>query len=216
MLNWKKILQSVGEELEERAARQRRNSPRSRPSSGRGGKVCSYWDCDKIIHPGHTYCHAHYIEAQDGKIDDCPKCGRGKHVQYDLCMDCNAKAPARAQKRGTGKRGKYEPERSEAWDKADAGVEEFFVYILKLDGPQGAEFYAGQTRELRERLSEHRDGGTKSTAGRNPKLVWFQVVPTREIAAEYEVELKKLIDRNPREIRRRVIQFQDLVKEVEF
>ena len=107
----------------------------------------------------------------------------------------------------------YKPEYSEAWDQADATADRFFVYVLKLDG---GEFYAGQTRELRERLSEHRDGRAKSTAGRNPKLVWFGIVGTREAATAMEVELKKLVHSNPREIRRMVLSFRDLTSELDF
>ena len=88
----------------------------------------------------------------------------------------------------------------------------FFIYILKLDG---GKFYAGHTRELRERLSEHRDGKTRSTAGKNPRLVWFDTVDTREEAAEVEATLKELIDRNEREVRRMVTEFLDLIREVD-
>jgi len=84
---------------------------------------------------------------------------------------------------------------------------------LKLN--DGA-FYAGQTREIRERLMEHRDGTTKTTAGKEPKLVWFSTVSTRKQATELEVEVKKVCDRNPREIRRWVRKFQDLVGELDF
>ena len=80
--------------------------------------------------------------------------------------------------------------------------------LLKMNN---ARFYAGQTRELREGLMEHRDGTTKSTAGKEPKLVWFSTVSTREQATELEAQLKELCNRNPREIRRRVRKFQDLV-----
>lgn len=66
------------------------------------------------------------------------------------------------------------------------------------------------------RLSEHRDGKAKTTAGQNPKLVWFGIVKSREAATSMEVELKKLIDSNPREIRRMIISFQDLVKELDY
>ena len=99
-------------------------------------------------------------------------------------------------------------EHSKTWEKGDESADQFFVYILKLDG---GKFYAGHTRELRERLAEHRDGETMSTAGKNPKLVWYSMLPTREQVAAREVELKKLINSNPREIRRMVISFQDLV-----
>ena len=77
-------------------------------------------------------------------------------------------------------------------------------------------FYAGQTREIRERLMEHRDGMTKSTAGKDPKLVWFTTVTTREQATDYEVQVKRVCDGNPREIRRWIRRFQDLVEEFEF
>ena len=73
-----------------------------------------------------------------------------------------------------------------------------------------------KTHEIHERLKEHRDGTTRSTARRNPKLVWFRAVPTREQATGLEVQLKKLCDRNPREIRRWVRSFQDLVEELDF
>ena len=63
----------------------------------------------------------------------------------------------------------------------------FYVYILKLED---GSFYAGQTREIRERLMEHRDGMTKSTEGKDPKLVWFTTVTTREQATDYEVQVK--------------------------
>ena len=108
---------------------------------------------------------------------------------------------------------RYRRESSPAWAAGDADARSFHVYILKLEG---GEFYAGQTRELRERLSEHRDGRTQSTAGRNPKLVWFTEMASRHEATELEVELKKAIDSNPRIIRRMVTDFHDLVRELNF
>ncbi|MYC06182.1 MAG: hypothetical protein F4X57_03240 [Chloroflexi bacterium] len=50
---------------------------------------------------------------------------------------------------------------------------------MKMDGGR---FYVGQTQDLRERISEHRVGNTKSTAGKNPKLVWFAQMPSRDCA----------------------------------
>ena len=111
------------------------------------------------------------------------------------------------------KKGKYDKEYSSKWKAGDAGATEFFVYILKLDGNA---FYAGQTRELRERLMEHRDGDTVSTAGKNPRLVWFTKLSTRDEATTLEAELKLLCDKNPREVRRKVRQFQDLVEVLDF
>ena len=146
-------------------------------------------------------------------MDLCPGCERGKYSHYDLCLDCQSD-PERSKSRPASRiRERYEPEYSVAWEEGDAEATEFYVYILKLGG--GA-FYAGQTRELREPLTEHRDGTVTSTAHRNPRLVWFTVVPSREDATELEVELKKLIDSNPREVRRLVVGFQDLVRELQF
>jgi predicted GIY-YIG superfamily endonuclease len=103
-------------------------------------------------------------------------------------------------------------EHSDAWAKGDKGAERFFVYILKLED---GDFYVGQTRELRERLSEHRDQKASSTARRNPKLQYFEILPTREAAELREAELKKLRDSNPRQIRRMIISFHDLIREVQ-
>ena len=155
-------------------------------------------------------CYDHWMDFQDGLVDECPGCGRAKDAQYGQCLDCY-RSPPRQQARAAKTRW-YKPEYSPAWDAGDAVATQFFVYVLKLDG---GDFYAGQTRELRERLLEHSDGRVKSTEGRNPKLVWFGILPTREAATSVEVELKRLVDANPREIRRMVIGFRDLVRELD-
>jgi hypothetical protein len=41
------------------------------------------------------------------------------------------------------------------------------------------------------------------------------MVPTREEATSMEVDLKKLVDSNPREIRRMYLSFHDLVRELD-
>ena len=131
-------------------------------------------------------------------------------------MDCYDKRPNGKAVRKTKpvKSNRYTPESSPSWDKKrDAETSQYFTYILKLFG---GEFYAGHTRELRERLSEHRDGRERSTAGKNPKLVWFTTLPTRKDATEMEVELKKLVDSNQREIRRMYIEFKDLIDELDY
>jgi predicted GIY-YIG superfamily endonuclease len=104
-------------------------------------------------------------------------------------------------------------EHSEAWQKGDKDVTRFFVYILKLDG---GKFYVGQTRELRERLSEHRDDETGSTKGLNPRLQYFEVLSTREAAEFRESELKNIAQSNPRQIRRMIIGFKDLISELNY
>ena len=81
-----------------------------------------------------------------------------------------------------------------------------FLYILKLDGGR---YYAGQTNDLELRLQEHRDGGTKDTAGRNPRLVWFERwVGDQKGLNEEEGQLQNLTRDNPRAIRRMVAEWQ--------
>ncbi|MBC8281849.1 MAG: GIY-YIG nuclease family protein [Chloroflexi bacterium] len=180
---------------------------------------CVFWDCAIPTGQGQVFCEDHFQDSLAGKIDECPECHRAKHNQYDVCLDCYDKRtkPGPTKKASPVKPAKprrYTPESSPTWDKKrDAESKQFFAYILKLDG---GEFYAGQTRELRERLSEHMDGRTRSTVGKNPKLVWFTTLASRKDATEMEVELKKLIDSNPREIRRMYIEFKDLVGELNY
>ena len=161
-------------------------------------KTCAYWSCCQEVKGRNYLCRDHYEDLQDKIIDKCPVCGRYKNEEYELCLEC--------------KKQKYKVEHSKAWDKADEGADHFFAYILKLDD---GFFYVGQTRELRERMSEHRDGKEPSTAGRDPQLQYFEVLSTRESAEQREVELKKIKDTNPRQIRRMIITFQDLLREVD-
>ena len=176
------------------------------PVQRQGSNQCRVWNCNETIRKQYEFCREHYYDSIVGLIDDCPGCGRAKDSDYDTCTDCRSTATTRTPKR-------YQREHSKAWEAGDSEATEFFVYILKLEG---GSFYAGQTRELRERLMEHRDGKTKTTAGKNPKLVWFTQVETREQAADYEVVLKKICDTNPREIRRRVLDLKDLVGELDY
>lgn len=181
------------------------------------GSRCAYWDCGRPIEAGHFLCREHFEDMRDGFIDQCPICNRFKDAQYNLCLDCYhgrsvfPRQPQTQEDLIPPKR--YEREHSPAWASGDATTNTFFVYILKLDG---GNFYAGQTRELRERLQEHKDGKVATTRGRHPKLQWFGTTLTRETATAVESELKKLVDTNPRQIRRMIIQFKDWVKEMEF
>ena len=196
---------------------------KSLQSKGRGAnqlykqKLCRYWDCQMTVKTNHAYCYDHYLDLQEGLIDECPGCGQAKDAQYQVCLECyhnpQVKPPSTKPTPPRPYRPRYQPEHSGAWDKGDSTAAEFFAYILKLEG---GKFYAGQTRELRERLSEHRDGSVLSTAGRNPQLMWFVVLSTREAVTAAEVELKELIDANPREIRRMIIKFKDLVRELDY
>lgn len=225
--NWKRVAKDIVRSVDH-AARESREV--ARRQSARGGRstssssqydtnnICRFWDCDNKIRTDHVLCYEHYGDLQDGRIDDCPDCKRAKHVDYDVCLDCYRKtrtgqASPKPSSESKTKYKRYEREHSTAWEKRDATASEFFVYLLKLNG---GDFYPGQTRELRERLSEHRDDKVASTAGQNPKLVWFSILPTREAATEYEVHLKKLADSNPRELRRMIIRLHDLVDELDY
>ena len=176
------------------------------------GKTCGHQDCGEPIRPwfelyGFELCAPHNSAKEKGGIDQCPSgCGQYKPAKYTLCRKCNAAGGNRTAP--SARPNRYEPESNPKWDAADQEGDVFFIYILKLDG---GKFYAGHTRELRERMGEHRDGKTKSTAGQNPKLVWFDVVDTREEAAEGEAYLKELINKNEREVRRMVNEFLDNV-----
>jgi predicted GIY-YIG superfamily endonuclease len=109
-------------------------------------------------------------------------------------------------------RGVYVPNPSKFWSKRDEGVNRFFVYILRLEN---GELYIGHTRELRERMLEHRDGNVEATEGKNPKLRYFETLPTRESAMLRENELKEILKNNRRAIYRIIGDFRELISEVD-
>ena len=151
-------------------------------------KACRYQDCEDAILPWFILCRTHNSEKQNGKINQCSDCEQYKPVRFPQCRDCyDGPGPS--------------PEENEV-----------FTYIMKLDG--GA-FYAGHTQELRERKDEHRDGKVKSTSGKNPLLVWFEITDTIPKAKDREAQLKGLIAKNEREIRRMVNKFQDIIRLVD-
>ena len=93
---------------------------------------------------------------------------------------------------------RYEWEQRDEWAAKDANCDAFYVYILQLEG---GDLYAGQTRNLMRRLDQHRNGKTKTTAGRQPRLVWFEQLPSRQAAVEKEADLKHRIDTQPVQMR---------------
>lgn len=98
---------------------------------------------------------------------------------------------------------------------ADKHADRFFVYVLLQNN---GEYYVGQTREINERLHEHRNNMSQSTKGTEPKLQWFTTVSTRKEAASLEAELQQL-NSNPaarREITRLVSDFKRLVDELDY
>ena len=106
----------------------------------------------------------------------------------------------------------YNPKPLKSWSKKDGGINQFYVYILRLNN---GKFYVGHTKELITRITEHREGQTISTAGENPKLRYFEVFPTREEAMVREHELKRHIKHDQREIYRMIWNFHDLISEID-
>ena len=63
-------------------------------------------------------------------------------------------------------------------------------------------------------MSEHRDGKVATTKGRTPELVWFTELASRDEATKLEAVLKQTRDRDERSIRRMIVRFQSLVREL--
>ena len=81
----------------------------------------------------------------------------------------------------------------------------------------GGDFYVGQTNSLELRLEEHRDGLTKSTAGKNPRLVWFEEWEgDREGLNDEEDLMTNLAKTNARALRRMINEWQRSLKLVDF
>ncbi len=167
---------------------------------------CEFWACTTPIKNNEILCIDHYYMFQDGSLDLCPKCNRYKSIAYKHCRDCQFNLPIAMKELS------YKPERSKAWMKGDEGSQQFYVYIMGLDN---GNYYIGQTRDIRKRLANHRNDKVKSTAGLNPKLRYFYIVDSRIIATILEAILKEVNDRDPREITKLVLQFQDLIREVQ-
>ena len=130
-------------------------------------------------------CSAHLFDYQDRKIRQCERCGKYSYTRFTSCVQCS----------------QFVPERSEKWAESDANATEFYVYFLQLsDGS----YYPGQTNNLTRRIQEHQSGKTKSTAGRDPQLVWYNIVDTREQASNLELQLKHMRDS---EIKNMITQF---------
>lgn len=161
-----------------------------------GTTECSYAGCGKEIPADHYLCVRHYSKHQEGTAGPCPSegCRRFRSLDYERCADCGRSAG---------------PESDPAWTPGDEGRGAFYAYLLL----QGGQFYAGHTRDLRERLWEHRSGDCRATspefAGEPARLVWFQEFATREVAANRELELKQLLLQDRRAALIMVFRFQD-------
>lgn len=95
----------------------------------------------------------------------------------------------------------------------DKEVNYFYVYILKLSN---GTYSPGYTNDLRCRIIEHKNSTTISTAGKDPKLQYFERFKTKPEAINRESELKEINKKYPREIIRLIIDFKDSISELEF
>jgi len=171
---------------------------------------CVFQSCElKISKSGHKFCYEHWLDDQDGFLRKCKSCQNFIDIQYEECLDCKY-----TEKTSTYKpQKKYQKESNPRWDNSDKEIQTFFVYILKLDDDT---YYAGQTNNLKRRIFQHKERNTtKSTKGKEGKLMWFAPMPTRDSAAQAEVELKKQIDKNPSKIDERIIAFRELLNLVD-
>ena len=136
-----------------------------------------------------------YVLRLVRRYHDCAFAGCPARIRtkYKLCWN-HFKAASR-----------YELEHRDEWAAKNVRSDAFYVYILRLED---GELYAGQTRNLIRRMDEHRNGTTKTTAGRKPELVWFEQLPSRQAAVEQEADLKHRIDVRPAEVREMVSAFR--------
>ena len=99
------------------------------------------------------------------------------------------------------RRGYYDPEDlGEEQDRRDAAMpgRRYYVYVLETDRGH----YVGHTARLADRVLEHAEGDSASTAGANPELAWTSgPLGTRAEAARFEAAMKALRDRRAERFR---------------
>ena len=99
----------------------------------------------------------------------------------------------------------YRLEDYRSWERADNGKVIFYVYIQLLND---GDYYVGQTGDIRTRLFQHTERhNTKGTMHKNPKFVFYETFPTREIACYREYELKQLNENNQQKLDRLISEF---------
>jgi len=159
---------------------------------------CAYGNsvsgCTRPASYSKPLCYEHWQWYDRWEISECERCHRfdelvGEFTEEDLCWECVDR-----ERRG------FPPSPVQAHAPVSRRVR--YLYILKLsDGT----YYVGQTNDLALRIAEHRDGQTKTTAGRQPRLVWFErwIGQTKELNVE-EARLTKQAKDNPRAIRRMI------------
>lgn len=162
---------------------------------------CAKIGCSKKGSYDYPLCYPHWKDFDRFAIFECEQCHRLDEMvgelngDRELCPDCV--------------NGKEVPVHVHA----RLGHHVHFLYILKQDI---GEFYVGMTTDLEVRLQEHKEGMTRSTRGKNPKLVWFEkFYGEKESVGEDEKHLTLLCKKNPRAIRRIIANWRALTKLVD-
>ena len=106
----------------------------------------------------------------------------------------------------------YDPK----WPKTIYGISQYFVYILSMTGTRGVEFYVGHTEDIRGRVRTHVSNQDPRTRGKNPKLVWFCEVATREKATRLEAELKGVNEQNSELIEEMALSFKNVARQLDY
>lgn len=178
--------------------------------------ICGHWDCNKEIPDGDFLCAKHYEKWIDGFIDRCPKCGRFKDIKYYLCLDCYFGRPVKPRKAPAAiPNSKKYPriDYSEAWTDGYLSREKRFIYVFELDD---GVFYVGHTGDPQNLVSRLRESKESPIAGYNPRLQYLEIAVNEEAAELRELELKKLIESNPDQMRMMAQDFRDQMRELGF
>ena len=172
---------------------------------------CARIGCAVSVTHAKPLCYGHWKEFDRHFLHECEKCHRffdsldlailwDEHLmvlmgEWHLCPDCNQGIDVPAHPH------------------APVQHQTRYLYILKLDG---GKHYVGKSNDLEIRLKEHQDGLTRSTAGKHPKLVWFErwEGSTKELDAEEDV-LTEMANKQPRRLRRMIADWQAPIRLVE-
>jgi len=177
------------------------------------GNICGHWDCDKRIPDDRFLCERHQEAWVKGLIDRCPNCGRFKDTMYQFCLDCHVGRPVSRWDPSVvipAQRERHRVEYSSAWKGGHRRPERFFVYILEFDE---GDIYIGHTKDIRKHMAEYRGKKSSAATGRIPRLQYLQSIATKEAAEMREVELKRLLETNPDQIRLMISEFHRHMRE---
>ncbi len=70
-------------------------------------------------------------------------------------------------------------------------VSMYYVYLLQLDEKGNKQYYIGYTADLRQRVAQHKQGNTRTTKQRNPKLIYYEAFVDKYMAIQREKRLKQ-------------------------